>query len=271
MGARHGDSAVALDSTAHNACVKKGTTHRTRHTHERCTSAQHHSTREFTHSLTHVKHGATRSTAQCAQKRLRARSTLALQQRLQGLTARLCGPCTSLAAPSATPSPTLPSKATLACTWSFQEAAGGYSGGCACRAYAACGCYVFMVATLGIHLSCRFQTYKSEVSLQGTEITNTPACVCVRCGTLPSVLNAVVSWVQPVPRCPECSLSFPGSSFTKNEHVEVRTSTRRMSTLRSELQRGRRWSPSFSVDDLICSFCGLRGPSFSVDDLLSRG
>ena len=32
------------------------------------------------HSLTHVKHGATRSTAQCARKHLRARSTLALQQ-----------------------------------------------------------------------------------------------------------------------------------------------------------------------------------------------
>ena len=34
------------------------------------------------HSLTHVKHGATRSTEQCARKQLRARSTLALQQRL---------------------------------------------------------------------------------------------------------------------------------------------------------------------------------------------
>ena len=36
----------------------------------------------LTHSLTHVKHGATRSTAQCARKHLRARSTLALQRRL---------------------------------------------------------------------------------------------------------------------------------------------------------------------------------------------
>ena len=36
---------------------------------------------EQRYSLTHVKHGATRSTAQCARKHLRARSTLALQQK----------------------------------------------------------------------------------------------------------------------------------------------------------------------------------------------
>ena len=58
MGARLGDSAVALDSNAHKSPVtKKGP--RTEHnTHERCTTAQHHGhvcslSHSLTHSLTH--------------------------------------------------------------------------------------------------------------------------------------------------------------------------------------------------------------------------